>query len=106
MAEYPVTKRPDREPTHPGAVLRGTVLPALGLSISEAARQLRTTRANLHRILSGQTGVSPEMALRLGKFCGNGPGLWLRMQQNHDLWHLERKLESELEEIPSHAVAV
>ena len=34
--------------------------------------------------------VSPEMAVRLGKFCGNGPELWPRMQQAYDLWHAER----------------
>jgi len=70
-----------RPPTHPGEILRGDVLPALDLSVAEAARQLRVTRQTLHRVLSGRSGISPEMAVRLGKFCGNGPGLWLRMQQ-------------------------
>jgi len=32
-----------------------------------------------------------------------GPGLWLRMQQAHDLWKAERALQAELEHIPSHA---
>ena len=39
------------------------------------------------------------MALRIGKLIGNGPGLWLRMQQNHDLWRLEQTLRSELKKI-------
>ena len=39
------------------------------------------------------------MALRIGKLIGNGPGLWLRMQQNHDLWRLEQALRSELKKI-------
>jgi len=94
-----------RPPTHPGEILREDVLPALNLSVAEAARQLRVTRQTLHRILSGRSGVSPEMAVRLGKFCGNGPGLWLRMQQAHDLWLAEQRLEEELEKIPGHAVA-
>ena len=42
------------------------------------------------------------MAVRLGKFCGNGPGLWLRMQQSFDLWKAEEKLASELEQIPAY----
>jgi plasmid maintenance system antidote protein VapI len=42
------------------------------------------------------------MAMRLGKFCGNGPHLWLRMQQSYDLWHAEESLRGELEKIPSH----
>jgi len=79
-----------RPPTHPGVILREDVLPALGLSISEAARQLRVSRQTLHRILAGSSAVSPEMAVRLGKFCGNRAGLWLRMQEAFDLWHAER----------------
>lgn len=94
-----------RAPTHPGAVLREDVLPALGLMVSEAARQLRVTRQTLHRILSESAGVSPEMAVRLGKFCGNGAGIWLRLQQAHDLWLAERSLREELEKIPSHRAA-
>jgi addiction module HigA family antidote len=92
----------DRLPTHPGEVLREDVLPALGLSVSEAARQLRVSRQTLHRILAGTSAVTPEMAVRLGKFCGNGPGLWLRMQEAHDLWYAERRLVKELEKIPAH----
>ena len=91
-----------RPPTHPGEVLREDVLPALHLSVSEAARQLRVTRQTLHRVLAGKAGVSPEMAVRLGKFCGNGPGIWLRMQQSFDLWHAEKRLRHELEKIPAH----
>jgi addiction module HigA family antidote len=93
-----------RPPTHPGALLRDDVLPALNLSVSEAARQLRVTRQTLHRVLAETSGVSPEMAVRLGKFCGNGPGLWLRMQQAFDLWHAEQNLRDELEKIPAHGV--
>ena len=96
---------PRREPTHPGAILRDDVLPALNLGVSETARQLRVTRQTLHRIMAGRTAVSPEMAVRLGKFCGNGPDLWLRMQAAFDLWHAERRLKDELRAIPSHGKA-
>jgi addiction module HigA family antidote len=43
--------------------------------------------------------VTPEMALRLGKFCGNGPDLWLRMQTTYDLWHARRDLAREIDRI-------
>ena len=102
MPEYQVTKRPLRAPTHPGVLLREDVLPALGVSVSEAARQLRTTRTTLHAIMAGTRPITPDMAVRLGKFCGNGPGLWLRMQQNYDLWHAEQRLRDELKTIPVH----
>jgi len=99
--EYTVRDRSRREPTHPGVLLREDVLPALGLSVSEAARQLRISRQTLYRILAGGTSVTPEMAVRLGKFCGNGPALWLRMQQAHDLWRAEQRLAEELKKIPT-----
>ncbi len=93
--------RPTRAPTHPGVVLRETVLPALRMPVAEAAGHLGVTRQTLHRILSERTSVTPEMALRLGKFCGNGPGLWLRMQQAYDLWHAENALREEVKRIPT-----
>jgi len=68
------------KPTHPGAILREDVLPALNLTVAEAAWQLGVSRQMLHSILSERSAVSPEMAVRLGQFCGNGAGFWLRMQ--------------------------
>ena len=103
MKEHRITARPQRAPTHPGAILREDVLPSLHLSVSEAARQLRVTRQTLHRILAGRAAITPEMAIRLGKFCGNGPDLWLRMQQAYDLWHAQRRLRAEIDRIPTAA---
>lgn len=105
MKEYPVDTRPKRAPIHPGAILRVDVLPALGVSVIEAARRLGITRQTLHRIMAEEASISPEMALRLGRFCGNGPGLWLRMQQAYDLWHTERRLKDQLARIPIHKQA-
>ncbi len=99
MGEYFVKRPLKRPPIHPGEVLREDVLPALGLSISEAARRLGISRQQLHRVLACANPISTEMALRLGKFAGNGPSLWLRMQQTYDLWHTEHRMESELSKI-------
>ena len=96
---------PARAPTHPGELFREEVLPALGKSVAEAARELRISRQTLHAILAERAAVTPAMALRLGKFCGNGPDLWLNMQKAHDLWHAERELAEELERIPTHQAA-
>jgi addiction module HigA family antidote len=99
--EFPITKTAGRQPTHPGALLREDVLPALDLSVKDAAAQLRVSRQNLHRLLAGEIAVTPEMALRLGKFCGNGPALWLSMQAAHDLWKAEQVLATEIARIPT-----
>jgi addiction module HigA family antidote len=89
----------NRAPTHPGAILREDVLPALKMSVTEAAKQLGITRQQLHRVLAENSGISPEMALRLGKFCGNGPDLWIRMQEAFDLWHAKKRIGREVERI-------
>jgi addiction module HigA family antidote len=47
-------------------------------------------------VLAGTAALSPEMALRIGKFCGNCGDVWLRMQTAYDLWHAERKLAVEI----------
>ena len=93
--------RPERAPTPASAILREDVLPSIGEPVMTVAKKLGVTRQHLHRILAEQAPVSPEMALRLGKFCGNGPGLWLRMQQAYDLWHAERALKAEIAKIPT-----
>lgn len=103
--EYRVKGEPKMAPTHPGAILRDDVLPALGMKVSEAARQLGVTRQTLHRIMAGRAGVTPDMAVRLGKFCGNGADLWLAMQHAFDLWHARRRLAGEVARIPTHAAA-
>ncbi len=112
MAEYRVKCPLQRPSIHPGEVLREDVLPSLGLSVSETVRRLVVSRQQLHRILACTHPITAEMALRIGRLIGNGPGLWLRMQQNHDLWRLEQGLRSELAKIetaktmfPKHAVS-
>ncbi len=100
--EYIINQRPGRPPTHPGAIIQDDVLPALEISVTEAAKQLRISRQALHRILAEKSSVTPEMALKLAKFCGNTASFWLRLQQQWDLWHVEVELREELKEIPSH----
>ena len=58
--------------------------------------------SDLHRILAETQPVTVEMALRLGKFCGNGPEIWLAMQQAYALWVTEARLHEEIEQIPAY----
>jgi len=89
----PRLKRP---PTHPGEILREDVLPALDLSVMEAAAKLGVTRQTLHRIIARRNPrpVTPEMAVRIGKLCGNGPRLWLNLQSAYGLWHAQRRIDT------------
>src|SRR5690349_8184063 len=92
---------PDRQPTHPGEILREDVLPALRLTVSDAAAKLGVSRQTLHSILAEKASITPAMAMRIGKLCGNGPGLWLRMQVARDLWAAERELTNAVKAIPT-----
>lgn len=99
MTEIEVRRPLKRAPVHPGEILREDVIESLGLSVSEAARRLGVSRQQLHRILACTHPITTEMALRIGKFAGNGPGLWLRMQQAYDLWYAENRMADELSRI-------
>ncbi len=88
-------------PIHPGELLREDVMPALGRSVTEIAKLLGVSRKTLYAIMNEDAPVSPAMALKLGKLCGNGPTIWLGLQQDYDLARQARILASELEAIPT-----
>lgn len=98
-------KAANRQPTHPGAVLREDVISELGISVSALAKDLRISRQTLHGILRESKPVTVNIALRLGKFLGNGPGLWLRMQETYDLWQIEKAIGPELDKIEQYQAA-
>lgn len=82
-------------PPHPGLILRDDILPALGLSVTEAAQQLNINRVTLSRVLNGRAAISPEMALRIEAWLGVERGgearLWLAEQSAYDLWQAEQR---------------
>lgn len=96
-------------PPHPGETLREDVLPALGLSVSEAARQLGVSRVSLSRVLHGHAAISVDLARRLEVWLrkpnGRGPSAesWLRGQVDYDLWQAEHS-GRELRVEPAHLV--
>lgn len=85
-----VTGPPAFAPEHPGVILRGEFLAPTRVSVTEAAARLGVTRQTLHRVLSGDSAVSAEMALRLERLTGASAGFWLNLQAQHELWHEER----------------
>ena len=90
-------------PPHPGETLREDVLPALSLSVTDAAGELGVSRVALSRLLNGRAGVSPEMALRLERWLGIEHGgradVWLRMQASYDLWQAEKTTKADIKRI-------
>jgi addiction module HigA family antidote len=76
---------PMKNPPHPGISVRINCLEPLGLSIADAAKVLGVTRQALNNLVSGKSGISPEMAVRLSKAFGSSPETWLGMQIDFDL---------------------
>lgn len=98
----------NRQPTHPGAILREDVIPALkdqGVNLTQFARALGISRSLLYAILDENRPVTTNIAVRLGTVLGNGPIIWLNMQRAYDLWEIEAMLANELNDMPSYKVA-
>lgn len=93
MTEFAAKRNPKRCPTHPGALLREDILPALKLSKTAVAEALGISRQHLYDILRERKPVSAEVAVRLGAAFGNGHDVWLRMQAAYDAWHAARKVD-------------
>jgi addiction module HigA family antidote len=102
MAEYLVKRPIKRSPVHPGELLKIDVLPTLGLSVSDLSMKLKISRQHVHRILAGNQPVNAVVALKISKLTGVSPRLLLSMQQNFDLWHAEKSIADELNQIESY----
>ena len=95
------TKRPiEREPTHPGELMREILDEHVKLPIAEAARRMKISRPALYAVLNGTGAVTADMALRFGKLVGAPAELYVRMQTNCDLWHARQRLKDTLAGIP------
>src|SRR5213075_1253317 len=92
-------------PMHPGELLREEILPALDRPKTEIAKLLGVSRQTLYDIVEEKQPVTPVMALRLGKLCGNGPDLWIHLQKRYDLQRAEQELGEKIKAIPTLQVA-
>jgi addiction module HigA family antidote len=75
-----------RNPPHPGEFIREVYLEPFGISSRQLASSLGVSPSTLSRLLKGDSGISPEMSLRLSKVLGRTPESWLAMQDMYDLW--------------------
>jgi addiction module HigA family antidote len=72
-------------PPHPGRIVRQECLEPLGLTVTDAARQLGVSRVALSELINERRGISPEMAIRLSKAFGSKPEVWAGLQMQYDL---------------------
>ena len=80
-------------PPHPGEFIVQTYMQPFGLSCRFLASQLDVAASTLNRILKQQSGITPEMALRLSKALGRSPESWLAMQDAYDLWKARKRVK-------------
>jgi antitoxin HigA-1 len=81
----------NRKPTHPGEVLLEDVIKPLGITMTEAAKNLGVSRKTLSELVHGKCALSPELAVRVGKAPSTSPDSWLAMQTKLDLWNALQK---------------
>ena len=100
-------RNPKRRPTHPGAILREDVLPALEMPQTRFAELLGVSRLTVSQLLHEHRALSPDIALRLEKLLGTSAESWLRMQEAVELWEARQQPErfAAIKRLPASAAA-
>jgi addiction module HigA family antidote len=98
MSEF-VVRNQTRAPTHPGELMREIIEEHARLPVTDVARRMGVSRQALHAVLRGRSAVSADMALRFARLMGGRAELFLRMQENLDLWSARQRLGVRLSRI-------
>jgi addiction module HigA family antidote len=85
-------------PIHPGEVILD-ILEDIDISQTQFAKILGVSRRTVNQIIQGRRPITVDMAIRIGKALGNGPNLWLNLQQNVDVWDALQKYEEEYKKV-------
>ncbi len=83
----------NRRPTHPGAVLREDILPALKMTQTELAQLIGVSRLSVSELVHEKRAMSPEMAVRISTLLQTSAESWMRMQEALDLWTVRQDAE-------------
>jgi len=97
--------QPTLAPVHPGDVLRTEFLQPLRLKQAHLALQIGVSPRRIAALAAGKRPMTPDLAVRLGRFFGMSAEFWLGLQVSHDLAYAEAKLAQELARIHPHPVA-
>jgi antitoxin HigA-1 len=88
-------------PPHVGSMIRDIIEgikeeTGENLTIGQLAEGLGISRKTVSAILNERQGISPEMAIRLSVAFGSTPEFWLKLQREYDLWHANKKINTQL----------
>jgi addiction module HigA family antidote len=93
-----------RTPIHPGEILADE-LAELNIPAAELARAVQVPPNRITQIIAGKRAISADTALRLGKWFGTGPRLWLNLQQTYELDLASQELKGILDTIKTRKAA-
>ena len=93
----------DREPTHPGEMLREEFLIPMGLTQRELATAIQVPYQRINELVNRNRGITPSTALRLARFFGMSADFWMNLQLRWDLYHAQKREERQLERIRPYA---
>jgi antitoxin HigA-1 len=88
-----------RAPTHPGTILLHQFIEPMNLTQAEVARAIHVPYQRLNEVIRGVRALTPETALRLAKYFGTTPTLWLNLQLARDLYEAQKREAQALEQI-------
>ncbi len=89
----------NREPTHPGEMLREEFLLPMNITQRELADAIHVPYQRINELVNKKRGVTPSTALRLGKFFGVSPDFWLNLQMRSELFKAQNVEQKDLESI-------
>ena len=84
----------ERQPTHPGRIIKEDYLLPLSLTIKDMAANLGVSRKTLSKIINERGSITPDMALRFSRAFDTTPDLWMNLQKNYDLWNAAQSSDS------------
>ena len=87
----------DRQPTHPGEIIRYEYLDELNMTQQQLADAIGITRVRVNEIILGKRSITPDTAFRLAKFFNTTPEFWMGLQTNFDMWNTLQKRKKEYE---------
>ena len=93
-----------RTPIHPGEILADE-LEELKISSARLAREIHVPPNRISQIIAKKRSISADTALRLGKWFGTGPHIWLNLQQAYDIDLIQPQLATTIDEIKTRKAA-
>ena len=92
-----ISKQKLLEPIHPGEILLEEFMKPTGISINRLARDIAVPPSRISAIVNGKRAVTADTALRLSRYFGTSPEVWMGLQADYELRIAQRTIGSEVE---------